>query len=111
MLAPVISRVSNILTEGRMPDEVADVYCDQFQLQQSPYGVMLLLGVIPSTATGVGPTPMEKRAVVRMSLEHAKVLAMLLRKQLKQYELEHLGENIPIPRSVLQPMNLTLEDW
>ncbi len=110
-MTPLISRIFNSLTEGRMADEVADIYCDQFQLSQGPYGIILILGVIPSTATGVGPVPMDKRAVVRMSLEHAKVLAMLVRKSLKQYELEHLGEAIPLPRAILQQMNLAIEDW
>jgi hypothetical protein len=94
-----------------MPDDIPDVYADQFQMNQSAYGLTLVFGAVPSTAGGPGPVIMEKRAVVRMSLEHAKILAMVLRKNLKQYELEHLGESIPLPRNVLQPMNLSLDDW
>jgi hypothetical protein len=44
-----------------------------------------------------------------MSLEHAKVLAMLLRAQLKDYEREN-GE-IPLPPSLYTSLGIAREDW
>ena len=46
-----------------------------------------------------------------MSLEHAKIMSMLLRKQLKQYELETLGDPINIPRGILKQLNISLDEW
>ncbi|HZP58325.1 MAG TPA: DUF3467 domain-containing protein [Dehalococcoidia bacterium] len=94
-----------------MPDEVPEVYSDQVQIAQSAYGLTLIFGTLPATPTGPGPQIMERRAIVRMSLEHAKVLSMMLRKQLKQFELEHLGDPIRLPREVLSGIGLTEEDW
>ena len=45
-----------------------------------------------------------------MSLEHAKVMTMMLHKTLKQYELEHLGDSIKISAEVLRQLNLSEED-
>lgn len=96
-----------------MPNEdVPDLYTDAFTLAQSPYGVALTFLKTPTLMPGIpGQLQNEPVAVVRMSLEHAKVMAMLLRKQLKQYELENLGDPINIPRAVLQQMNISLEEW
>ena len=50
-------------------------------------------------------------ATVRMSLEHAKVMAIILRKQLKQFE-EQLGAEIPLPLQVYQQLGVSpKEDW
>ena len=44
-----------------------------------------------------------------MSLEHAKVVAMLLRKQLKQYEREN--GTIPLPPGLYTSLGVAQEDW
>ena len=94
-----------------MPD-VPDIYTDQVSLSQSPWGISFTFSLSPSNPSVLGGTPPETKAVVRMSLEHAKVMAMVLRKTLKQYELEHLGDPINIPRSVLDQFKLDiLTDW
>jgi len=92
--------------------DVPDVYCDQFSFTTSPYGVALTFGLTPNIAPSVpGTVPAQPQVVVRMSLEHAKSMAMLIRKNLKQYELEILGDPIRIPDKVLQGMNLSQSDW
>jgi hypothetical protein len=93
--------------EGNVPD----IYCDQFTVALSPYGVALTFSL-----TSNAPHPAQLQAgqpqvVVRMSLEHLKNMVMTLRKGLKQYELEYLGDTIKIPRAVLQQQNLTEEEW
>lgn len=98
-----------------MADEsgnVPDFYADQFTMAQSAYGIAFSFNLSPSTP---GPMPRQQQStpqvVVRMSLEHAKIMAMMVRKNLKQYELEHLGDAIKLPRHVLQQMNLSEDDW
>jgi hypothetical protein len=45
-----------------------------------------------------------------MSLEHAKVMTMLIRRQLKQYE-EQSGTTINVPMAVYRGLGISPEDW
>lgn len=95
-----------------MPDgPTPDVYVDQFTVAMTPYGLALnfsLSSSMPNPAGMNAPTP---QVVVRMSLEHAKSMTMLLRRSLKQYELEQIGDPIRLPKEVMRQMNLTDADW
>jgi len=93
------------------PDGVPDIYCDQFSLAMTPYGIAITFSRSPSSPSPMQPVPGEPQAVVRMSLEHLKVLTMLLRRNLRQYELEQLGDTIRVPRAILSQMSLSEEDW
>ena len=74
------------------------------------YTVSLLFGLTPAISpAGQIPQPRTK-AVIRMSPEHAKVMALLLRRNLKQYERE-LGVEIPLPHQVQANLGVSLEDW
>jgi hypothetical protein len=92
--------------------DVPEVYSDQFTITLSPYGVALTFSLTPSLPSAA-PSQSQPvaQAVVRMSLEHAKVVSMLLRKHIRQYELEHLGDPVPLPRDVLQSLRLAEADW
>lgn len=92
-------------------DNTLDVYSDQMTMSIGPYGIAIVFGATPTVAQTPGSMNMDRRAVVRLSLEHAKVLSMLLRKNIKQYELEHLGDPIPLPKAVLQQLGLANETW
>ena len=95
-----------------MPDDVVpDVYADQMSLALTPYGIALTFSLSNSAPNPARPMQPEPKVVVRMSLEHAKSLAMIVRRQLKQYELEQLGDAIRLPRQVMQQMNLSEDDW
>jgi hypothetical protein len=50
------------------------------------------------------------QAVSRTSLEHAKILAMMLRKQIKQYEFA-TKIDIKVPDQVYQGLGLDSNDW
>ena len=64
-----------------MNDEVPDLYTDGVQIGLSPFGVTLAFGMQPAGQTGtLAPI---KVCNLRMSLEHAKILTMLLKKQLR----------------------------
>lgn len=95
-----------------MPEEPRDVYTDRVTIGLGPYGLSLIFG-LSDTVQGIPgqPQPATTQAVVRMSLEHAKVMVMILRKNLKQFELEHLGDPIRIPQRVLRESGLSEEDW
>lgn len=92
--------------------EVPDVYVDQMTLAQTQYGMAITFALSPSTPPAITQQAQgEPQVVVRMSLEHAKIMVMMLRKHLKQYELEHLGDVIRIPSGAYQAMNLNEQDW
>jgi hypothetical protein len=95
--------------EGGPPD----VFCDVFSMAQSAYGVAFTFSLSPSTPSlpGPGQANPQPQVIVRMSLESAKVLAMMLRKNLKQYELEHLGDPVKLPQPLLAELKLSEGDW
>jgi len=91
--------------------EPVDVYTDQFQLNTAMYGCTLNfmrsspIPPVPGTAPQV-----ERLATVRMSLEHLKVMAFVLWRQIRQHEGQ-TGAPIPIPPQVLNGLQVGLEDW
>jgi hypothetical protein len=89
--------------------EVPELYCDGLQLGLSPYTAILSFTMQPAGQTGtMAPV---KVANVRMSLEHAKVMAILLRKQIKNYEAQ-AGVDIQIPNQLYQQLGISRqEDW
>lgn len=96
-------------TDGRGGPEPFDIYCDQFNVTLGPYGVTFLLQRSPALPQP-GQSTNESLGVVRMSLEHAKVFAMLLRRQLKTYE-EEAGFPIRVMPQVMNSLGLSEEDW
>lgn len=92
-----------------MPDEAPDLYTDGVQIGVSPFGVTLAFAMQPAGQTGT-MAPM-KVCNLRMSLEHAKVLVMMLKKQLKNFEVQ-MGEDIPLPQQLYTQLGLSkMEDW
>jgi len=92
-----------------MDSEVPELYCDGAQLGLSPFTATFSLTMQPAGQTG-GMLPI-KVANVRMSLEHAKVLAIMLRKQLKDYEAR-MGSEINLPSQVYSQLGFSKqEDW
>ena len=95
-----------------MPDAdlVPDVYADQFVVTAAVWGVNLsFLRNPPHPAPGQAPQP-HPQAIVRMSLEHAKIMTMLLRQQLLKYERDN-GTEILIPQTVYAALGVSREDW
>jgi hypothetical protein len=91
------------------PDETPDLFADGMQINVSPFAVILSFTMTPPGQTGTIP-PL-RVANIRTSLEHAKVMAIVLRKQLKSYE-ESLGATIPLHAQVWQQLGLSRqEDW
>lgn len=88
---------------------VPDIYCDGVQVGLSPYTAILSLTMQPAGQTG--QMPMIPVANVRMSLEHAKVLTIMLRKQLKAFEAQN-GVEIELPARLYAQLGMSKqEDW
>ena len=87
---------------------IPDVYCDGVGIQVSPFGLVLNLTQSPPTP---GTQQPKTAAYVRMSLEHAKVMAIMLRKVLKQTE-EQQGSPIVLHPLIYTQMGISRqEDW
>ncbi|KKK76661.1 hypothetical protein LCGC14_2861400 [marine sediment metagenome] len=91
-------------------NEIPEVYIDQMRLTIGVFGVSVTFSLSEPHPTSAGAPKPEDKVRVRMSLEHAKVVAMLLRKQLKQYE-ENSGTKIAIPARVYTALGVAEEDW
>lgn len=89
--------------------EPFDIYTDQFNVTTNPYGVTFLLQRTPALPQP-GQSVNESLGVMRMSLEHAKVFAMLLRRQLKAHE-EEAGFPIRVMPQIMNSLGLSEEDW
>ncbi|MPZ98299.1 MAG: hypothetical protein GEU80_03005 [Dehalococcoidia bacterium] len=94
--------------QGGDPD--FDEYADSFQMSVNAYGVSLLFQRSPGVPSNPGQVIHEPLGVVRMSLEHAKVMSMIMRRQLKKFENES-GFKVAIRREVLNNLQLSEEDW
>ena len=96
-------------TEPSMSDDTPDLYADGVQFGVSPFTVVLAFTMQPTGQTGTMP-PI-RVANIRMSLEHAKVMAILLRKQLKGFE-SNQGTEIPLHPQLYQQLGISRqEDW
>ncbi|MEJ5222448.1 MAG: hypothetical protein WHT63_10640 [Tepidiforma sp.] len=94
-----------------MADGVPEVFSDTFEFTFTAYGLAIAFGARPvrQPSDGAAAEPGD-RAVVRMSLEQAKVLAMLLRRELNRYEVA-AGIEIALPPEVYQSLELDPRDW
>ena len=94
-----------------MPDETEtgdalEVYADGYSVQAHQYTVRLTFTL------AIGPEKETRtQVVVRMSPEHAKVMAILFKKNIQEWE-EQFGVQIPLPGAVLELHKIDLEkDW
>ena len=94
-----------------MPDPV-DVYTDQFQISTGAYGCILnfLVTNREPVAPGALQQHPERVATLRMSLEHLKVMAFILHRQIMMHE-RNAGIRIPFPQAVLNQLQIGREDW
>jgi hypothetical protein len=89
--------------------DVPNLYCDGVQVALGPFDVVLQLTQRPADVGTTGKPAVV--GIVRTSLEHAKMMAVMLRKVIKQHE-ERIGGKIPIPLPVWQQLGLSEpEDW
>ncbi len=92
-----------------MAQDVPDVYAESVQVGLSPFGVALSFGKHNPGQTS--PSAPETTVIVRMSIEHAKVMAIILRRQVKQYEAA-LGTEVPLQPHLYTQLSISKqEDW
>lgn len=90
-------------------DAIPELYTDGVQVGLGPFGAILSFTMQPAGQTGT--LPPIRVCNMRMSVEHAKVLAIVLRKQLKIYE-QTLGQDIPLHPQLYTQLGLSRqEDW
>lgn len=90
-----------VMDNGTIPE----FYADQFAFRGSAYTVHLTFSV-------GAPTGQPKELVsVRMSPLHAKVMAIVFKKAMKDYEAA-LGAEIAVPPGLLEEQHISLDsDW
>jgi hypothetical protein len=93
-----------------MSDRTPEYFSDVFDFTMNPYGVAIGFGLTELRQPPGAPSVATDQVVVRMSLEQAKILSMLLRRTLSTYEREH-GVEIAIPSSVYSGLGVAREDW
>lgn len=93
-----------------MTPDLPEFYVDQFTTTAGVYGVAITFGLSTPHPSGVPQVPAKEVVRLRMSLEHAKVMALLLRRQLKRYE-EETGAIINIPMRLYNGLGISPEDW
>jgi hypothetical protein len=100
--------------EVKLSDEktevVPDIYCDGVQMVATPFDIMIELQRRPAGLPMTNESKPVRVGTVRMSLEHAKVFAIMLRKNLKAYE-DQTGK-IPMHPNLARELGISSqEDW
>lgn len=75
-----------------------EFYADQLQIGSNPWGFIFTFGL----ASQGGPRPV---ATVRMSPHHAKVMALMLRRIVQEWE-GNMGQTIEFPDALKKELNL-----
>jgi hypothetical protein len=92
-------------------EEPLDVYSDQFQVLIGPWGCALNFSLSAAVPPTPGKVPEAKQvATIRMSTEHLKAMAFMIRRQIMEVE-KQTGIKAEIPMQVLNSLGIALEDW
>ncbi len=92
-------------------DEPIDVYSDQFQINLGPYGSALNFMLSDPNPPPPGSTAQaRRRATIRMSIEHLKVMTFILRRQIITMEGQ-TGVRFDVPMELLNSLRTSREDW
>ena len=87
-----------------------DAYADQFQLSTAPYGATMSFLVSPPTPSAPGaPVTPERVATIRTSLEHLKVMAFILKRQVLEHD-RRTNTSVPVQLEVLNYLGIGPED-
>jgi hypothetical protein len=91
-------------------EEPIDVYSDQFMLTTTSFGANLSFSVNTPHPEQTKPVAAERLATIRMSIEHLKVMAMIIVRQVKKMESD-TGVKIAVDRRVLNGLGIPPDDW
>ena len=87
-----------------------DVYSDQFMVTTTAFGANLSFLVNTPHPEQSKPVAPERLATIRMSIEHLKLMAMIIVKQVKKMESD-TGIKIAIDKRVLNGLSIAPDDW
>ena len=90
--------------------EPVDVYSDHFLVSVGPYGASLTFSLSSAHPEQTSPKPPERVATIRMSIEHLKMISMVINRHVKKMEGE-LGVSYQVPVKLLSGMGIAPEDW
>lgn len=91
-------------------NDIPEYYSDSFRFTVTPYGINFTFGTNVAHPSPGKLTPAKDELILRMSLEQSKVMAMLLRRNLKKYESEN-GLEISLPPAIYTQLGIAREDW
>ena len=101
--------LTNIIGERPMT-EPFDVYSDAFLVTITPFGANLSFEMHEAHPSPNALVPTRRLGTVRMSLEHLKVMAMMLRNQVRKAESQS-GVKYEVDTRVLSQLGIAREDW
>ena len=87
-----------------------DVYSDQFMVTTTAFGANLSFLVNTPHPEQSKPVAPERLATIRMSLEHLKLMTMIIVKQVKKLESD-TGIKIAMDKRVLNSLGIAPDDW
>ena len=91
-------------------EEPIDVYADQFMITTTAFGANLSFSVNTPHPEQTKPVAAEKLATIRMSIEHLKVMTMIVVRQVKKMESD-TGVKVAVDRRVLNSIGIPPDDW
>lgn len=92
-------------------DEQFDEYVDQFTLAAGAYGIALNFKKSSPKPIAPGSIPSaDDIGTIRMSLEHFKMMAFIIKRQVDEIEGQ-LGVEISIPVQLMNALKIAPEDW
>ena len=93
------------------PDEAPDIYCDGVQIAATPFDIVIELQRRAVSFAAPGDSKPVRVGTIRMSLEHAKVFAIVLTRNLHGYE-QQTGNTIPLHPELAKNLGISkAEDW
>ena len=87
-----------------------DVYSDQFMVTTTAFGANLSFFVNTPHPEQTKPVAAERLATIRMSIEHLKLMTMIIVKQVKKMESD-TGIKIAMDKRVLNGLGIAPDDW
>lgn len=91
--------------------EPFDEYIDQFTLGGGVFGISMNFRRSGPQPTVPGNIPSaDQVGTIRMSLEHFKVMAFLMKRQMVEIE-DQFGVEIPLPPRLMNNLKIAPEDW
>lgn len=90
--------------------DAVDAYSDQFTVTLGAYGASLSFAMNVPHPEPTAPKAPERVATIRMSVEHLKVMAMVIARHVKKMEADS-GVSYQVPSQLLAQLGIGREDW